>query len=345
MKNQYIADIGDYGKYSLLRQFENADVHIGINWYLTKDDGSNDGKFIKYLSDEKMRRYDSAVYDRLKKILEKGDRSVSGIESSKLFNKTNYYSEIMDFIGTPAERTALRYEWHHKALSVLKDTSLIFLDPDNGLLTSGNSNKRFSEKYVLPIEIRDYYRAGHNVVFYCHKGRRTNEQWEEYKRFMHKMIPYSKSFGLTFHKGSQRSYIFLVHPKEYEEYIGIISSVLDDWEGVFTYEKVDMSLQLKNIYSELRKYIEEKQPKHDQMREFLDTNNMLVGNYYNYLSSEPINVDLELKRLDSCDIETCSALLTMLYREDHFNEGAYERRWEKGEVQIVIQRLMDLISC
>lgn len=86
-------------------------------------------------------------------------------------------------------------------------------------------------------------------------------------------------------------------------------------------------------------------PKHDQMREFLDTNNMLVGNYYNYSSSEPINVDLKLKRLDSCDIETCSALLIMLYREDHFNEGAYERRWEKGEVQVVIQRLMDLISC
>lgn len=31
MKNQYVGDIGDYGKYSLLRAFINAGVKIGIN--------------------------------------------------------------------------------------------------------------------------------------------------------------------------------------------------------------------------------------------------------------------------------------------------------------------------
>lgn len=55
MKNQYVGDIGDYGKYSLLRDFAEAGVKVGINWYLTEDDGSNDGKFVDYLKKGEMR--------------------------------------------------------------------------------------------------------------------------------------------------------------------------------------------------------------------------------------------------------------------------------------------------
>ena len=49
MKNQYVGDIGDYGKYGLLRFLANRGIKIGVNWYLTDDDGSSDGKFTKYL--------------------------------------------------------------------------------------------------------------------------------------------------------------------------------------------------------------------------------------------------------------------------------------------------------
>ena len=49
MKNQYLGDIGDYGKYGLLRFLASKGIQIGVNWYLTKNDNSNDGKFKKYL--------------------------------------------------------------------------------------------------------------------------------------------------------------------------------------------------------------------------------------------------------------------------------------------------------
>ena len=35
MKDQYAADIGDYGKYALLRAFARENVCVGINWYYT----------------------------------------------------------------------------------------------------------------------------------------------------------------------------------------------------------------------------------------------------------------------------------------------------------------------
>ena len=52
MKNQYLCDIGDYGKYALLRAFAKDGIRIGVNWYLTEDDGSTDGKMKDYLEKE-----------------------------------------------------------------------------------------------------------------------------------------------------------------------------------------------------------------------------------------------------------------------------------------------------
>ena len=51
MKNQYVGDIGDYGKYGLLRFLAGQGIKIGVNWYLTDDDDdeSADGKFTYYL--------------------------------------------------------------------------------------------------------------------------------------------------------------------------------------------------------------------------------------------------------------------------------------------------------
>ena len=69
MKNQYVGDIGDYGKYSLLRDFINAGVKIGVNWYLTENDDTNDGKFTDYLENkDEYRRYDPELFDVLKRV-------------------------------------------------------------------------------------------------------------------------------------------------------------------------------------------------------------------------------------------------------------------------------------
>ena len=53
MKNQYVGDIGDYGKYGLLRFLANKGIKIGVNWYLTENDLTNDGNKTDYLKDDK----------------------------------------------------------------------------------------------------------------------------------------------------------------------------------------------------------------------------------------------------------------------------------------------------
>ncbi|MCR5214529.1 MAG: hypothetical protein K6E10_08925 [Eubacterium sp.] len=49
MKNQYVADVGDFGKYALLKYLEDSGIKLGINWYLIEDDDTNDGQIVAYL--------------------------------------------------------------------------------------------------------------------------------------------------------------------------------------------------------------------------------------------------------------------------------------------------------
>ncbi len=37
MKDQYVGDIGDFGKYALLRAFAKVRIKVGVNWYKTVD--------------------------------------------------------------------------------------------------------------------------------------------------------------------------------------------------------------------------------------------------------------------------------------------------------------------
>jgi len=236
MKNQYVGDIGDFGKYSMLRAFINAGIKVGVNWYLTEDDGSNDGKFTDYLNKGVMRRYCPEVFDALKSIAKNKDKSVFDIEKSGILPGTVFYSEILKPEGTPNDREQERSSWFQESMYELKDTELIFMDPDNGLLESDDATKLGGEKYILPSEVESYFLDGHNIVYYCHKGRRPYEQWEAHKSLMFNIIKNAKPAILTYHKGSQRSYIFLIHEKDFVRYRKVIDSILSGWYKVFSEE-------------------------------------------------------------------------------------------------------------
>lgn len=178
MKNQYVGDIGDFGKYSMLRAFIDAGIKVGVNWYLTENDGSNDGKFTDYLKKDTMRQYCPDVFDALKGIAHKENKGVVDVERSGILPGGQFYSEILKPEGTPGDREQERSCWFQESMKELEDADLIFMDPDNGLLETDDASKLGGEKYVLPSEVESYFIEGHNVVYYCHKGRRPYEQWE-----------------------------------------------------------------------------------------------------------------------------------------------------------------------
>lgn len=70
----------------------------------------------------------------------------------------------------------------------------------------------------------------------------------------------------------------------------------------------------------------------------------LIDNYYEYMSTHPIDCDKELLRLPTADYSTCCALLTMLLREDHFSNGIFMRRLRAGQVKPIVDRMISILS-
>ena len=125
---------------------------------------------------------------------------------------------------------------------MLKDADLIFADPDNGITYKKTPRHKGCEKYTLPEEIALYYYSGKDVVFYCHKGRRTAEAWEQMILQIKESICDAKLFMLTFHRGTQRSYIFVVHPEKANEFDSLLKEFITTtaWgkKRAFTQENV-----------------------------------------------------------------------------------------------------------
>ena len=67
-------------------------------------------------------------------------------------------------------------------------------------------------------------------------------------------------------------------------------------------------------------------------------------NYGDYMITEPIDCNKELERLPEADYDLCCALLTMLLREDHFSNCSFERRYQAGEVQPILDRMIALLQ-
>ena len=235
MKNQYVGDIGDYGKYGLLRFLAGQGIKIGVNWYLTDDDKSADGKFTTYLDNPADRVCDPELFDALKEIVARGkDKSVKMVQDAGLIPGAEYFGEKLK--GSKLEVSAREWGrrlWFNNSTLMLGDAELVFADPDNGISFTKTARNKDSEKFVLPEEICRYYNDGRNVVYYCHKGRRKPEEWEKTKTQIRQYIRDAQILAVTFCRGTQRSYIFVIHPDRYQKYELLLQAFLQtEWKRI-----------------------------------------------------------------------------------------------------------------
>ena len=240
MKNQYVGDIGDFGKYGLLRFLANHGIKIGVNWYLTEDDSSSDGRFTGYLNHPEEGISDPELFYVLKEIAFRSDKSVNMIQDAHIIQGAEFYKEILKSSSLEADARELsRRLWFNNSTLILKDVDLIFADPDNGISYRKTAKTKDSEKYILPEDVCDYYNSGRNVVYYCHKGRRKQEAWEQAKTGIRNYIRDAQILAVTCHRGTQRSYIFVLHPDSYKKYEHILTAFLDSaWGNMFTWETI-----------------------------------------------------------------------------------------------------------
>lgn len=83
--------------------------------------------------------------------------------------------------------------------------------------------------------------------------------------------------------------------------------------------------------------------KFDRYYDQLETLGLIKYDYGAFLITEPINIEVELRRVPDADFDLCCALLTMLFREDHFDNGSFDYRVERGDVKLIVEHMRDLI--
>ena len=243
MKNQYVGDIGDYGKMGLLRILQNAGIQVGVNWYLTPDDNKSDGRHIHYL-DKPCDTPDIDLHHGLYHLVKTGCRTIHGLEAPNLLPGAIFYNDVLDYsqINQASKRKVIRKEWHDSAQQKLSGCDLVFLDPDNGLEVKSKSPYNMEgNKYTTYQEASQYYGKGMSVLVYNHRDRSPEKKYiERFQRFYD--IPQTKNahlLCLTFRRVSVRDYVLLMQ----EEHLNRIKVAMDglfesSWTNYFAYRAI-----------------------------------------------------------------------------------------------------------
>ncbi|NTU72801.1 hypothetical protein HGB07_01340 [Candidatus Roizmanbacteria bacterium] len=229
MQNRYAGDVGDFGKFALLRAlFRAPQYKIGVNWYLFPDESHNaDGKHTTYLNDFEYLNCDSHLCELLSSVAS-GNRTVAGLESLNLLpSNTVYFSEVLNFhIRYPAQnkgdrvkRELERKAWLQNAKSTLAGCNVVFLDPDNGLEVSSCAklSQKKAGKYIYYHEIKVLSEGKDTCIVYHHLNRHKNHgshmnQIQHRTSELREIInPTGKIFALRFKPYSPRAYFILTN--------------------------------------------------------------------------------------------------------------------------------------
>ncbi|MGH6675565.1 MAG: hypothetical protein ACRECE_04970 [Xanthobacteraceae bacterium] len=168
MQSRYAGDIGDFGKFALLRALC-PNRRIGIIWYLTSElnEKNNDGIHLKFLGKpERFKELDCVVFDALNSFqaeFEKDSnaRSIKRLEQRGFLSNACYFSHEV-----PVDRWR-RTEWFKKILqSEIVQSDILFLDPDNGI-----EGRRLTNKHVALAELAQLRNVRKPMIIYHHQSR------------------------------------------------------------------------------------------------------------------------------------------------------------------------------
>jgi len=227
MQDRYAGDVGDFGKFGLLRHLcgktapdDHPTLTPEVIWYRVADETHNgDGRHISYLkksaktakdksanddNDTRFRTCDARLHGALAKmVFQDQDRSIAALEKADLLPGAVYWNEK---IAPP------RSHWFDGALDKTASCDLVFVDPDNGLAwTEG------SLKHVSLGEIRSLVQRipRPSVVIYHHVDhlpgtaeKKTEHQLERLSKAL-KLSLAEQPFGVLFRRWSVRAFLIL----------------------------------------------------------------------------------------------------------------------------------------
>ena len=229
MQNRYVGDIGDFGKYGLLRALTKAEtsrqpLRLGVAWYLYPDESHNaDGKYTSYLHPTQANRAsfracDPQLYDALKHLLDTGLRHVSAVRESQIFaGDTAFHERALSFPRSMSRtnRQATRDQWLESALETTVNADLVFVDPDNGISFTADPLRKTGPKFVYADDLYQFTQRGQSLVIYHHLGRHGTAEQQIERVSEHLRL----NLGLPtvpqavrYRRGTARAYFLIMQP-------------------------------------------------------------------------------------------------------------------------------------
>lgn len=220
MRDSYVADVGDFGKYALLNTLAGTDVRLGVLWCRNSEpDATQDGRFTEY---PELRACDPNLYDRLAQILKDKQRTLAHVENKQILpSNAIFYGTAMPAPKTPCFSSAarevqsqLRAAWFEDGFKKLSEAELVFLDPDNGIATTrAKKHWRSSVKYVFEDEVTEWLKRSQSVVLYQHQQRRSLiEQVSDQRKIL---AAGQTCHVVSFHRRAVRIY-YIIPTDDYE---------------------------------------------------------------------------------------------------------------------------------
>ncbi len=204
-----------------------------------------------------------------------------------------------------------------------------------------------------------------DAKYYSHTMQQQYDKHTLHSNNLYQIFTYVKNRDYDFGENEHKVSGMLLYAKTDEEIQP--NNVYQMHGNQITVRTLDLNLPFAEIARQLDEIVEthfdlqvstrmNKQEKRRLLQSLLDERransfyealeNMgdLKTNYSDYMNTGPISCAEELKRVADADYELCTALLTMLLREDHFSNGSFERRVRAGEVKPLLERMIDLLA-
>lgn len=248
MQDRFVGDIGDFGKYGLLRAlagiWPRAEplLPLGVAWYIPDNETadrtpSGHGQKVEYLFNpvlrDRYRRCDKQLFDRLKQIV-CCERSVQAVEDSGLLGDSARDEVVFhnEPIPIPAvgqrrdERRDERKAWSSGVHEKIGHARIVFLDPDTGLADpeASRAPKKLSHgskeaaKYAFVCELQEFIDPERTVAWYQSFGRNGDHlrQAQEWRGRLGQALPLGDR---PLHIMEYKSRAFVILPGEDDEEI------------------------------------------------------------------------------------------------------------------------------
>ena len=198
MQDRFVGDIGDFGKYGLLRALTGIHpplppkerLSLGVVWCVPDDvtersTKSTHGLKVGYLRrPEIYRKCDHDLFDFLRSLVSESKRSVRSIEDGGILGNNTLFCD-----NRVPEEPVARAEWAYDAQGIMREQNIIFLDPDTGLIPA--RYRSASTKHVYPQDIKTFLATAQTIIVYQHHAytdpqvERQRRNWSDTLRSLH----------------------------------------------------------------------------------------------------------------------------------------------------------------